>query len=319
LGEAVLARAGRIEEARWLGSDGRLYRKFTLPDSGAPAVALRRADLQAALRGALPAGTLRLGKTLAGFEEVGGEVRARFADGGEVVCDLLVGADGLHSRVRAQAFGGAEPVYRGYNVWRGVARLEDEALPAGTALEVYGEGRRFGVGPLGLGRTGWWATANEPEGTPEAPAEHARKLSRLFEGWPRPVPELIAATPTESILRNAAYDRPAAGVTLLGDAVHPMTPNLGQGGCQAIEDAAVLARCVARYEEPARALREYESRRRARAERVARYSRLYGAFGQLEGRAASRLRARLLSSVPESLGRRLLSLVFDYDAYGVEV
>ncbi|HEX7956313.1 MAG TPA: NAD(P)-binding protein, partial [Pyrinomonadaceae bacterium] len=84
LGEAVLARAGRIEEARWLGSDGRLYRKFTLPDSGAPAVALRRADLQAALRGALPAGTLRLGKTLAGFEEVGGEVRARFADGGEV-------------------------------------------------------------------------------------------------------------------------------------------------------------------------------------------------------------------------------------------
>jgi 2-polyprenyl-6-methoxyphenol hydroxylase-like FAD-dependent oxidoreductase len=222
-------------------------------------------------------------------------------------------------------FGGDPPVYRGYNVWRGVARLEHAALARGTALEVYGEGLRFGVGPLGLGRTGWWATANEPEATPEAPAEHARKLLRLFEGWPPPVPELIEATPSENILRNAAYDRPAAGawgrgrVTLLGDAIHPMTPNLGQGGCQAIEDAAVLARSLAKYGDVGRAARAYESRRRTRAGRVARYSRLYGAVGQLEGRAATRLRARLLSSIPEELGRRLLSLVFDYDAYGGNV
>jgi 2-polyprenyl-6-methoxyphenol hydroxylase-like FAD-dependent oxidoreductase len=170
------------------------------------------------------------------------------------------------------------------------------------------------------------STANEPEGSSEAPAEHARKLSRLFEGWPPPVPELIAATPSETILRNAAYDRPPAAawgrgrVTLIGDAVHPMTPNLGQGGCMAIEDAVVLARCLAKYGgDVPRALRAYESRRRARADRVARYSRLYGAVGQLEGRAAARLRARLLSSVPESVGRRLLSLIFDYDAYAVEV
>ncbi|HJQ31010.1 MAG TPA: FAD-dependent monooxygenase [Pyrinomonadaceae bacterium] len=327
LGESVLARAGHITEARWLGSDGPLYNTFRFPRTGAPAVALRRADLQSALVGALSEGRLRLGKTFLKYEEEGNEVRAFFTDGSEVVCDVLVGADGLHSRVRAQLLGvgGGEPVYRGYNVWRGVARLEHASLHEGTALEVYGRGRRFGVGPLGLGRTGWWATANEPEGTPEAPAEHAQKLSRLFEGWPSPVPELIAATPSEHILRNAAYDRTAAGAwvrgraTLLGDAVHPMTPNLGQGGCQAVEDAAVLARCLAKYGDAARALPAYESLRRRRAERVARYSRLYGAVGQLEGRAATALRARLLSSVPEAVGRRLLSLVFDYDAYAVNV
>jgi 2-polyprenyl-6-methoxyphenol hydroxylase-like FAD-dependent oxidoreductase len=327
LGGDVLARSGRIAHARWLGRDGTSLKHFSFPATVAPAVALHRADLQATLRSALPEGSLRLGKTFEDYVEEGEELRLRFADGSEAACDVLVGADGLHSRVRAQLLGegDGEPVYRGYSVWRGVARLAHAALPPETALEVYGAGRRFGVGPVGLGRIGWWATANEPEGTKEPPAEHAAKLGRLFEGWCAPVVELIAATPSESILRNAAYDRPAAprwgrgSVTLLGDAVHPMTPNLGQGGCMAIEDAAVLARCLAKYREASAALRIYESLRRARAERVARYSRLYGAVGQWEGRAATRLRARLLSSVPEPVGRRMLGLIFDYDAYAVGI
>jgi 2-polyprenyl-6-methoxyphenol hydroxylase-like FAD-dependent oxidoreductase len=325
LGEAVRARAGSIRSVRWLGREGQEYNHFAFPETGAPAVALHRADLQAALLRSLPPESVHLGMTFVGFEEAGGDVRARFDDGTEVACDLLVGADGLHSRVRARLLGDDEPVYRGYTVWRGVARVEHAALPVGTASEIYGRGQRFGVGPVGLGRTGWWATANEPLAATESASEHAPKLLRLFEGWCAPVRELIAATPSESILRNAAYDRPAAArwgegrVTMLGDAAHPMTPNLGQGGCVAVEDAAVLARCLAKYDDTFNALRIYESRRRARAARVVSYSRRYGAFAQWQSSAATRLRARLLSSVPESVGRRLLSLVFDYDAYGVEV
>jgi len=324
LGETVLARAGRIRSVRWLSREGRPYNHFTFPETGAPAVALHRADLQGALLRSLPAESVHLGKTFAGFDEEGKEVRARFDDGTEVACDVLVGADGLHSRVRAQLLEDGGPVYRGYTVWRGVARLENAALREGTASEIYGGGRRFGIGPVGLGRTGWWATANETLTTEEAASEHAPKLSGLFGGWCAPVCELIEATPSETILRNAAYDRPAAArwgegrLTMLGDAAHPMTPNFGQGGCVAVEDAAVLARCLARYKDTEQALRIYESRRRARAERIVRHSRLYGAFGQLEGRAATALRARLLSSVPEAVGRRLLSLVFDYDAYQAE-
>jgi 2-polyprenyl-6-methoxyphenol hydroxylase-like FAD-dependent oxidoreductase len=325
LGEAVLARAGRMRSVRWLGRDGRLYNHFTFPATAAPAVALHRADLQGALLRELPAGSVHLGKTFAGFDVEGEEVRARFDDGTEVACDVLVGADGLHSRVRAQLLGDGEPLYRGYTVWRGVARLEHAALQTGTASEIYGAGQRFGVGPVGLGRTGWWATANEPPAAAESAAEHAPKLLRLFDGWCAPVRELIEATPTETILRNAAYDRPAAArwgvlaVTMLGDAAHPMTPNLGQGGCVAVEDAAVLARCLKKYGDARQALRAYESRRRARAARVASYSRRYGAVGQWQSAAAVRLRARFLSSVPESVGRRLLAMVFDYDAYGIEI
>jgi 2-polyprenyl-6-methoxyphenol hydroxylase-like FAD-dependent oxidoreductase len=325
LGEALLARAGRIRSVRWLGRGGREYNHFNFPDTGAPAVALHRADLQGALLRSLPPESVHLGKTFVGFVEEEDAVRALFDDGTEAACDVLVGADGLHSRVRAQLLEDGAPVYRGYTVWRGVARLEHEALRAASASEIYGRGQRFGVGPVGLGRTGWWATANEPEAAAESAAEHAPKLLRLFEGWCAPVRELIEATPSETILRNAAFDRPAAarwgvsGVTLLGDAAHPMTPNLGQGGCVAVEDAAVLARSLAKYRDTHLALRVYESRRRARAASVAVYSRRYGSFGQWHARAAARLRARLLSSVPEFVGRRVLSLVFDYDAYAVEV
>ncbi|HVF43221.1 MAG TPA: FAD-dependent monooxygenase [Pyrinomonadaceae bacterium] len=325
LAEAVLGRAGLINHARWLGRDGRPYNRFEFPETRRPAVALRRADLQGALLSALPPESVQLGETFVGFEARGEETYARFDGGAEVACDVLIGADGLHSRVRAQLLGDGEPVYRGYNVWRGVARLEHASLEPHTASEVYGEGRRFGIGPVGLGRTGWWATANGPEATQESASEHGPKLSRMFDGWCAPVRELIEATPSETILRNAAYDRPASArwgegrVTLLGDAIHPMTPNLGQGGCVAIEDAAVLARCLAKYADARAALRAYESARRTRAARVASYSRRYGVFGQWQSPAATRLRARLLSYVPESAGRRLLSLIFDYDAYGVEI
>jgi 2-polyprenyl-6-methoxyphenol hydroxylase-like FAD-dependent oxidoreductase len=322
---SVTARGGLLKHARWLGRDGRVFNHFPFPDEDVPGVALHRADLQGTLLRALPSDSVHLGKTFERFSQERDEVRAHFDGGSEVACDVLVAADGLHSRARAQLVGDGAPVYRGYTVWRGIARLEHAALVPDTATEIYGGGRRFGVGPVGLGRTGWWATANEPEGAAEAPSEHREKLLGLFGGWCAPVEELIKATPSENVLRNSAYDRPAAAswgegrVTLLGDAAHPMTPNFGQGGCMAIEDAAVLARCLSKYDGASRALRAYEAHRRTRTARVTRYSLRYGAVGQWQNPTAVRLRARLLSSVPESLGRRLLRLIFDYDAYAAEV
>ncbi|HST53543.1 MAG TPA: FAD-dependent monooxygenase [Pyrinomonadaceae bacterium] len=325
VGDAVAERGGLLKRARWLDRGGGLYNQLSFPDEDVPGVALHRADLQGALLRALPPGSIQLGRTFEGFRQEQDEVCARFADGSEVKCDVLVAADGLHSRARMQLLGDGSPVYRGYAVWRGIAKLEHAALLPDTATEIYGSGRRFGVGPVGLGRTGWWATANEAEGAAEPASEHREKLLRLFDGWCAPVRELIGATASESILRNSTYDRPHARrwgegrVTLLGDAAHPLTPNFGQGGCMAIEDAPVLARCLAKYTGATQALRAYEAHRLARTARVARYSLLYGAIGQWEGHAASRLRAALLSSVPESVGRRLLRLVFDYDACSAKI
>lgn len=325
VGDEVSQHGGRLERARWLDRDGRVLNHFPFPETDATGVALHRADLQHALLRALPPRSIHLGRTFEGFRQERDEVRSRFDGDEELACDVLIAADGLHSRARAQLLGDGQPVYRGYTVWRGITRLDTAALEPNTASEVYGAGRRFGIGPVGKGRTGWWATANEPEDASELASEHREKLLGLFAGWCTPVTQLIEATPSEKILRTATYDRPHAKrwgegrVTLLGDAAHPLTPNLGQGGCMAIEDAAVLAKCLSKYADAAHALRAYETHRRARTARLAAYSRLYGAVGQWQSASAVRLRRRLLSTVPESVGRRLLRFIFDYDAHAAEV
>ena len=178
LGDEVLARAGRIERALWLDRGGTPYKQFAFPETGAPAVALHRADLQATLRRALSEGTLHLGKTFKGFDEEGEALRLRFADGTEAACDLLVGADGLHSRVRAQMLGDTgergEPVYRGYSVWRGVTRLEHASLPAEYGVwKSTATGSASASGPWGPGapaggrlQTSLWGRRSRLRNTP---------------------------------------------------------------------------------------------------------------------------------------------------------
>jgi 2-polyprenyl-6-methoxyphenol hydroxylase-like FAD-dependent oxidoreductase len=316
----VRQRGGLIQGARWLNWDGRLLSHFQLPDTGAPAVALHRADLQHALVHALPEQLVHLDKTFLSYQPEQDRIRADFMDGTAIACDVLIGADGLHSRTRAQALKDGAPVYRGYTVWRGITANTPASLTPSMAIEVYGRGQRFGIGPVGLGRTGWWATANEFETAEESPHIRQQKLLDLFAGWYAPIIELIETTPTLSIRRSSTYDRAPirkwgeGSMTLLGDAAHPITPNLGQGGCMAIEDALVLANCLRQYPNPQGALRVYERLRRARTSAVARYSRRYGMLGQWESRPAIWMRGKLFSMIPELLGQKLLRLLFDYDA-----
>jgi len=323
--DQVLHRAGVIEQVRWLNRDGCSIKHVSFPITGAPAVALHRADLQSALLDALPASSTHLGRVCASYQQIGDEIHVRFADGTTQTCDLLIGADGLHSRLRAQMLADGPPHHRGYTVWRGVTNCAPQALPPNTAIELYGRGQRFGIGPVGLGRTGWWATVNERADVVELPGERQRKLLTLFAGWYAPVLELIAATPAKTILHTAVYDRlptrtwGTGRVTLLGDAIHPMTPNLGQGGCMAIEDAAVLARCLLKYGVATQTLRTYERLRHARTALITNYSRRYGRIGQWQTASSTRLRSLLLSLMPQALLQHALRLIFDYDAYAVDI
>ena len=325
LHEEIIEKAGVIENIRVLDWRGRLLKSVRLPESNAPAVALRRADLQTALLHAVPAASVHLGRHCTGFSQESDKVIVRFADGASTDSDLLIGADGLHSVIRAQALNDGEPRGCQYSVWRGISDCQPSALNLATAVEIHGRGKRFGIGPVGLGKFGWWATANLTKLDNKSEKEERQILLELFDGWFQPVIELIQATPENGIIRNQVFDRPPSekwGVnrfTLLGDAIHPTTPNLGQGGCLAIEDAVVLARCLSTDGDPVQALRRYERLRRRRTANIVRWSRYYGVIGQWQSWPAAFTRSLVISMCPESVLQHSLRLLFDYDACEVKL
>ena len=283
-------------------------------------LAVHRADLQGALLATLPRGTVRPGAEFVGFAQESASVVARFADGSEERGDLLLGADGIHSSLRAQLLGRSAPRYAGYTAWRGVAEVGGGLVPEGVGLNLWGRGSEFGLASIGRGRLYWFVTRNAPEGEAESAAGRKREVLDLLGGWYEPVRAAVEATEGSKILRNDIYDRDplerwgAGRVTLLGDAAHPMTPNLGQGACQAIEDAVVLARCLGDGGEVVSSLRLYEATRIPRTADVVRRSRRVGWILQLENPLLCRLRDAVARRTSARAQLRQLASVARFEA-----
>jgi 2-polyprenyl-6-methoxyphenol hydroxylase-like FAD-dependent oxidoreductase len=275
---------------------------------------VHRADILRELSRRSDPARLRLRSRCVGFEQRDEVVFARFVDGHEARGDFLVGADGLRSVVRARLFGDTPPRYVGYTCWRGVASLEQTALPPDRAFEAWGRGRRFAIHPCGQGRLFWWACHNEPANGRDNAARRKADVLKLFSGWQEPIATTIAATP--EILRNDILDRPPIRVwgrgcaTLLGDAAHPTTPNLGQGACQAIEDAIVLADQLRRAGNTEGALRAYEKLRQRRTARITTESFRIGRVCQWENSVACWLRNAGTRFFPQSASLRLMERFF---------
>ncbi|GGM03506.1 FAD-dependent oxidoreductase [Micromonospora yangpuensis] len=242
---------------------------------------ITRPALLAVLAEALPDGVVRFGTPvtdLAGLTD-------RY--------DLVVGADGLRSVVRAGLYGDRYPLrHTGTVAWRGVAPVE-----VAVGGETWGRGTKFGVTPEGPGRTNWYAVRTAPPGWRPAAGDLA-ELRRLFGDWHDPVPRLLDAMTPDEVLRHDVHDLTplpsyvGGRVALLGDAAHAMTPDLGQGACQALIDAVSLAECLGAGVEVAAGLRAYDQSRRPPTQRMAVLARRAGRLGQV--RHATRLRDGLL-------------------------
>ncbi len=287
------------------GSYDELTRRF-----GAAVIMMHRQELLAMLANEAGPERLHLNYECTGVEQNTDAVSARFANGETVRGDVLIGADGLRSVVREKLFGDGPPRYAGYTAWRAVTRFDHASMVAG---ETWGRGRRFGMIPLAGGRVYWFATMNAPEGDRESESETKRRVLGLFRGWHEPIPSLIEATAGSAILRNDIYDRDPLTrwshdrATLLGDAAHPMTPNLGQGACQAMEDAVVLADCLKKCATAAAGLREYEQRRIPRTSRIVLESRRVGEIGQWENRVLCWFRDTAVRATPRKFAERRIS------------
>ena len=318
--EKVLSRSGHNTHFLVRNSSGRTLMTIALGKFEVPAVCMRRADLLSILLGALPKNRLHLGCELHRLREENDKVlvflnRDRMAEH-----DAVIGADGIRSKVRTELFGFSDPIYRGYTIWRGLARYEGDALTPGCNSESWGKGMRFGILNTGHRRFTWYATANCPANHRDSALGRKWELQRLFSGWHEPIANFLESTDENEILKNGARDcaplrRWGKGsVTLLGDAAHPCTPNLGQGGCMALEDAVVLAKCLGSGLPMRTALRGYESLRFHRTKHIQQRSLLMGYIGQWQTPFLVNGRNIVTRMLPARLIQRNLRRVYSYAA-----
>jgi len=303
-------------------SSGKVLMKIALGDFDVPAICVRRADLLAALLSALPSERILLGHEFRHLEQSEESVRIHFADGTSKEHDAVIGADGIRSQVRQTLFGKSDPIYRGYLIWRGVARYDGNAIEPGANSESWGAGKRFGILAIGEGKFTWYATLNTLANHADSPNGRKSEIQKEFAGWHAPISNLIEATPDEKILKHLAYDniplqRWGVGrVTLLGDAAHPCTPNLGQGGCMALEDALVLAKCVAKQNSVQAGLRRYGSLRYSRTRHIQQRSLLMGHIGQWKNPLVVGGRRVVTNLLPARIFEHNLRRVYSYELPG---
>ena len=320
----VLGRLGlaeRVSEIGWhLGSfelqtaSGTILSSLKLNEQGSRLghgiLSMHRAELIEVLANALPPKVLHLGSPFTHFTQESAQVRAHFKDGSEETADLLVGADGIHSRVRKQLFPQVTLRYSGQTCFRGIS---DIALPgdlACTCREVWGGRDRFGFSPVGPRRVYWFAPQISP---PEQKDSLGVRMERLFDSYgkfPDPIPHILAATRAEDTIRTDLFDfKPIPrwyrdNVALVGDAAHAMTPNLGQGGAQAIEDAFVLAKQCGQAGSVAEALEAYERVRMAKAKWIVKASWTFGQVSHWQNPVARWTRDTVIRRMPSSMRYR---------------
>jgi len=321
LADAVAREGIPLASLSTLDPAGRLINRLPVEqmerELGIPAIAIRRSRLQQVLLGELAPAQVRTGCEVTGFHDEGSRVTVTLSDGTSATGDVLVGADGLHSVVRRTLWAD-ETRYSGYTSWRGITTELPRAEPR-AATETWGPGARFGIVPVGHGEIYWYATRNAPAGGKDEPGRSRAALLEVFGHWHAPIAPLLESTPQEQLFRTDIFDRKPltrwsqGRVTILGDAAHPMTPNMGQGGCQAIEDAVVLARCLAREADLPTALAAYEHRRLRRANTIVNQSFQLGRVAQLENAAGRFLRDTAARLVPLSANLRQMRSLMRFE------
>ncbi|EME26855.1 Zeaxanthin epoxidase, chloroplastic [Galdieria sulphuraria] len=276
--------------------------KEHLSYNGTEIVPVPRDILRQILSELLPPDTVFFGAKFQSYLDRGSYVQVRFDKYGEFEGSFLIGCDGVFSKVRKTMGINLEPKYAGYTTWRSIVNFSDtKHFPFFTGKELWGAGSRFGTLVVNPDRIYWYAIANAAPGQIFLRPFRPQLLQR-FQGWPFLCEDLIRNSNEFDIRRYDVYNWPTLGnwtrgrATLVGDAAHPVTPNMHQGTCMSIEDAAYLAQMVSKYGlEDNRALEVYSAVRSRHAQSIVLASRVVGQWGSWQHPAALGARNLLLT------------------------
>lgn len=284
LGQQMAAIGGRMDKMQYRSKTGDLLNHIDLlpliESVGQRPYPVARADLQDMLLKAFQ-GEVHLNHRCVAVEQDESGATAVFDNGHRATGDLIVAADGVRSILREYVLGQVvEPSYGGYVNWNGLVPASEDLAPSHTWMIYVGDHQRASMMPVAGDRFYFFFDVPLPKGTPAEPSEYKSILSKHFAGWADPVQRLIQAFDPETVARPEIHDvGPIDGmvrgrVALLGDAAHATCPDLGQGGCQAMEDGLVLTQYLKTTNiSVVDALRRYEHDRKERTSAVVRKAR----------------------------------------------
>lgn len=295
---AICADAPPFTKSGLRRPDGKYLVTFS-PEASRHLRAVDRTQLHTVLLNSLEPDTVRWGRRVNALDEITG-------------ADLVIGADGIRSRIRASLPWDRPTRRSGYGVWRA---LTSHPVPIGNGGETWGAAERFGLVPLEDGRVYWFGVVESTQN--ETGVAALEEIRARFGSWHEPIAELIDATDPEAVhyTDSEELDGPLASyvhgnTVLIGDAAHAMSPNLGQGANQALEDAATLCELLRTGpQDLTAALREYDRLRRPRTQSVARESHSIGIPARWRHPLLVRLREAGMTLAPDRvLSRRTIRL-----------
>jgi len=275
---------------------------------GHSSTTIHRGALQQALLNVVGEDNVYTGKRCQKVEQTDDTVTLTCEDGTRATGHLLLGADGIHSAVRKQLFPNISLRYSGETCWRGISNFASGEKWSGRGFEMWGSSGRFGLMPISDTQVYWFSTQKVGPGGKDKSQEAAKAaLVEKFAHYAEPVPMVLEGTPADKILRHDLFDfAPISNwskgsIGLIGDAAHATTPNMGQGGCQAIEDAWGLYLCLQREQDLAKALKDFQALRFPKASMVVKNSYLFGKLAQMKNPVLCWFRNAMLRMTPTSV------------------
>lgn len=277
---------------------------------------IHRSDLVKTLADSLPKGSIYFNKHLLDFKQKENHIELYFEDGSIIYTKYVIAADGIRSKIRQKLLPQKQIRFAGYTCWRGVLDNCPDHIEQ-IFTETWGPRGRFGIVPLSNNRMYWYAFKNSKANDPELAKWTKKELLSNFISYHDPIQQLIEKTPNENIIKHDIYDLEPlqqytfGNILLVGDAAHAATPDMGQGACQAIEDALHLAVSLKKAQNIEEAFRNYESTRLNHTRRVVQDSRFLGKIAQIDIPLLCSIRNNLARITPNIVHNSRMKNLFE--------